>query len=423
MRLNQERIKDGYLGAVRANVIFDYSQRLQADVDIHWVLHSISEIALYHEGVLVKSCISLNDYFGYLKSFEGDEASELCSRYAVTAESTLEVITKVSIFAEPYFEDDACRKHNASIKDGEAMLLCRLDSFIKTPHRAPWFSDSKNKEKVDVYWLNFEPIKLLTEKTVWTSKNTPEQNDALSADVITKYKDLNKWREPILSLASDLYGNKLPTNGCVVKVLAEPDLLGVVFTVGNKKMLMLENGNVLDCDHSQAIKPVGIANNFVGECVSSKLIEGVSKRGREAIVEDFTPASAIVTIYGQHEPVTDEQRESEIKWHSLEQFIDLNSKVPLAKADCAVGYSGNVTFPESMREIDLNLVSVVVIEGNFPFGNRKVMLTPKQWGLVLEFDLIADVIAEIIVLRQLPNEYLYGCRTQKASLTKWWHSL
>jgi hypothetical protein len=423
MRLNQERVRDGYLGAVRASVIFDYSQRLQADVDIHWVLHSISEIALYHEGVLVKSCITLNDYFGYLKSFEGDDASQLCSRYAVTTESTLEVVTKVSIVAEPYFEDDACRKHNASIKDGEAMLLCRLDSFIKTPHRAPWFSDSKNKEKVDVYWLNFEPIKLLTEKTVWSSKNTPEQNDALFADVIAKYKDLNKWRDPILSLAGDLYGNKSPTNGCVVKVLAEPDLLGVVFTVGNKKMLMLENGDVLDCDQSQAIKPVGVANNFVGECVSSKLIDDVSKRGREAILEDFTSASAIVTIYGKHEPVTDEQCESEIKWPSLEQSIDLNSEVILTKADCALDYSGNVIFPEPIKEIELNSVSVVVIEGNFPFGNRKVMLTAKQWGFVLEFDLIADVIAEMIVLKQSPREYLSWLPNKKNQLRKWWHSL
>lgn len=423
MQLNQSRIRSGYLGKVRSGVIFNNSQRLQADVDIHWVLHSVAEIAMYHEGVLVKSCTTLNDYYGYLKSFEGNESSELCSKYAVTKKSTLEVVTKVSIVAEPYFEDDACRKHNSSIKDGEAMLLCSFGSDIKAPHRAPWRYDSKNKEQIDVYWLNFEPIKLLTEKTVWSSKNTTEQNNALFADVIAKYKDLNKWREPILSIASDLYGNKSPINGCVVKVLAEPDLLGVVFTVGNKKMLMLEDGNVLVYELNQAIKPVGIANNFIGECVSSKLIDDVSKRGREAILEDFIPASAIVSIYGRNGPVTDEQSETEINTHSLEQSIELDSKVLLTKADCVLDYSGNVIFPESLKEIDLNSVSLVVIEGNQSLGGRKVIFNAKQWGLVLEFELIADVVAEMIVLKQSPREYFSWLPNKKDQLSKWWHSL
>lgn len=154
-------------------------QRVEFTKPINWLQESESRIQYLHGGKLLKECSTYNDYYGYLTSIDPEPAIELCNHYGITPESTLELVILTTVFQKPATETPDTIERNRS-----------QPANYKTIHA--YVPDSWRKESEEDGHKIFPILgnRTLHEGVVWSSKNTPEQNEKL----ITEFKA--KWAVP-----------------------------------------------------------------------------------------------------------------------------------------------------------------------------------------------------------------------------------
>lgn len=139
-----------------------------------WLQRSEAQIRLVHGGRVVREGGVYCDN-RYLSSFENLDPQAEADLYGVTASSTLEVVVVVSIIQDPVIE-----LQDASLTEAQANGLAKR--YDRVPSN--WYQTTVRDGQM-IYPTLKE--RKLGEETIWSSKNTPEQNAELKRTVIEKW--------------------------------------------------------------------------------------------------------------------------------------------------------------------------------------------------------------------------------------------
>lgn len=148
-------------------------QKTPFEREVIWVQESETALLFMHGGKIVRQGPVTNDYYGYLTSFtraEAHGAELLAQEYGVTPESTLEIHLVATITRRPCIETEADQAVNAA-----AAGLSRQYTLIPPAWRQETMVDG------EALYPDLEAVTVAT-GIVWSSKNTPEQNDLLARD-------------------------------------------------------------------------------------------------------------------------------------------------------------------------------------------------------------------------------------------------
>ncbi|MBC8741844.1 hypothetical protein F6X40_35440 [Paraburkholderia sp. UCT31] len=161
-------------------------RRMTFEKDIVWIQESETKRLFRHGGEVLKEGSTTTDYYGYLTSFRDEnESSERSMQfYGITPESSLELVLMTTIRLSPATETAETLEHNRK----------------KLPDYKAQYADVPNDWRQEVVadgetlWPYLQPIKLAQE-VVWSSKNTPEQNEALEQEFTRKWQVSPEARE------------------------------------------------------------------------------------------------------------------------------------------------------------------------------------------------------------------------------------
>lgn len=153
---------------------------------IHWLIDSESQVLFMHGGKELKKGACYNDYYGYLSSAENAviEVADTAESYAITNESSLELVIIAKVFECPMLVTEETIRDNKlyAFEDNPRF-------FARTPDSWRFAS---NEEGV---FHSLEKLEVGSD-IVWSSKNTQEENDALLASFRMTYsKAAMKCRE------------------------------------------------------------------------------------------------------------------------------------------------------------------------------------------------------------------------------------
>lgn len=397
------RIKGGYIGAVNALLLDLKRSRWVSPYELHWALRSESRIVMIHGGVEVKECGKYNDYYGYLTSFEDGNEGRHCEQFSITPESSLELVVVVDVVARAYLSNAELQKENFS-KDGiaDALKFIEIESNLSMPIRA-----NLDGRRVEFGFCNIVPIQVASDVVIWSSKNSPEKNAAIRAEFKETYGDLEQIRPKVLAEAKRLYGDKLLANGSVVKMIDEPDMLGVIVPVGDTKMLLLENGKVQAYNLDVQAKVIGFAHPFSDPARTMERVNEVLSDGRSAILSEWEPGKINVTIYGEKDPASEPECGACLLGELGDlSGISLDSRDIIASGECSIDEFGALAVGPDVESVDVDKIAFVVVERMSAFNARKVVFRNEQWVDVIKSGSIADMMAEVILSNWLPLQYV-----------------
>ncbi|WP_227461620.1 class II SORL domain-containing protein [Cupriavidus pauculus] len=148
--------------------------RMTFEKAVKWVQMSEAQASLYHGDALVRDVGSYNDFYGYLTCISADvsdaDMAQAARRFHITRASTLELRLTCTVFLLPVVETEENAEFNRT----------RLPSQPAQYSRVPrnWWKELTEDGKAVTRVLDRVD---LGHGTVWSSKNTPEENAALQA--------------------------------------------------------------------------------------------------------------------------------------------------------------------------------------------------------------------------------------------------
>lgn len=138
--------------------------------EIFWLQQSESQLLYRHGGKVIKEGATRNDFYGYLSSCDIHEPTpeEMAAFYAITPESSIELVVQTTVFLEP-----ACQTPE-TIEYNRTRPSTRKWQYAYLPN--DWRQEiSRDGERC---WPRLERVELGSGVT-WSSKNSPEDNALL----------------------------------------------------------------------------------------------------------------------------------------------------------------------------------------------------------------------------------------------------
>lgn len=88
--------------------------------DVLWLQESESRVVFIHGGQVVRDASTWCDVHGYLQSMKSaaDVAATLATDFAVTADSSLEIVVRTTVYLVPCCETDETRQYNHKRQPG-----------------------------------------------------------------------------------------------------------------------------------------------------------------------------------------------------------------------------------------------------------------------------------------------------------------
>ena len=166
---------------LQLETVADTRTRIEFSKEILWLQESESKLLFKHGGKVLYEGQTHTDFFGYLTSFDSDAMTpiEICRQFGVSQESSLEVVIQTSILLTPVMETPETIDANASQPGGFKTQYAAVPSN--------WCQEVSGGVRPIYPALS---RKTLCAEIVWSSKNTPQQNDHL----LLAFKE--KWRIP-----------------------------------------------------------------------------------------------------------------------------------------------------------------------------------------------------------------------------------
>lgn len=154
-------------------------QRVEFKKDIVWLQKSETVMQFKHGGEVLVEGSKYEDFYGYLSSTNEHNPAKSAEEYSITANSTLEVVLVTTVFKQPATETQETRLHNVSKPSNRKAMY----AYLPNDWRVEIDSDHTPGGKA------YPPLNrvVLGSGVTWTSKNTPEQNEALAAEFASKW--------------------------------------------------------------------------------------------------------------------------------------------------------------------------------------------------------------------------------------------
>lgn len=144
---------------------------------VHWAQMSTAEVHFLHGGKVLRKGYSTCDSGSYLGSLNLSviDPASIANDYDVTVDSSLEVIQVITIQQEPYFQSPTEKAESETNEHGLKFMSAILGWRQRNPNADGPFQ-----------YQTIQP-KLLCQETVWSSKNTPEENARLRLSVAERF--------------------------------------------------------------------------------------------------------------------------------------------------------------------------------------------------------------------------------------------
>lgn len=157
-------------------------QRVEFQREIVWLVESTSQPEFLHGGEVLHEGSASGDYYGFLTSISAKDASELALTYAIDAASTLELRVQTSISLVPHFENDECKKYNATKQPNYK------SKWDYVPN--DWRQERVDPDSPEGHLLHpmIEPIVLVAPHTTWSSKRSEQENVAFIEQFVSEWK-------------------------------------------------------------------------------------------------------------------------------------------------------------------------------------------------------------------------------------------
>lgn len=147
-------------------------QRMTFEKAVKWIQMSESQASLYHGDVLVRDLGSYCDFYGYMTCISADVSDEdmaqAARKYRITPGSTLELRLTCTVYLLPVVETEENAEYNRTRLHSQPAQYSRLPRNWWKELTEDGKAVSRTLDRVD-----------LGHGTVWSSKNTPEENKAL----------------------------------------------------------------------------------------------------------------------------------------------------------------------------------------------------------------------------------------------------
>lgn len=147
---------------------------------ILWIQESTSQLLFKHGDMVLQEGATYNDWYGYLKSLRNHGGDRLCEHYSITPDSSLELVLMTTVMQSPATETAE------TIRENKAKPTNYKPTFLYVPQAWRKEIDDPDEPGKKLYRM-LEP-RILALEITWSSKNTPEQNAALAAEFIEKWK-------------------------------------------------------------------------------------------------------------------------------------------------------------------------------------------------------------------------------------------
>lgn len=152
------------------------SKRFEHVKPIIWIQESESKIVFLHGGRVLREESTHTDFYGYLTSFRtGPDAvvnpEGIANAYGITRESSLELVVRTMVFLQPAYESPETIEHNRTKPTNYKPMYAHVPD--------DWRKEAENTLfPGELMYPRLERIELGT-GIVWSSKNTPDENEAL----------------------------------------------------------------------------------------------------------------------------------------------------------------------------------------------------------------------------------------------------
>jgi len=173
---------------VQRTMIGGKRRRFEFMREIVWLQESEAVVRFVHGGEELKRGSTHTDFYGYLSAAEGliDDAERAAKEYSVSAASSLVIEIASRVFQQPVIEPDEARKHNLA-KPGN-----RKSQWAYLP-------DNWRKEVMvegETLCPRLERVEL-GESVIWSSKESPEGNEALLSDFKARWRVTSSGATPV----------------------------------------------------------------------------------------------------------------------------------------------------------------------------------------------------------------------------------
>lgn len=152
--------------------------------EIIWVRESTTSARYMHGGKCLKDHSGHNDFYGFLRSLGSaiETAQEVCARYSITRESSLEYQIDIAIFDRPFLRDTSSQ----AIADNSRGPGWKK-RFLDLNESAKWFCDDEESRELEngksiydiwdrISWI--KPRAVVEEANIWSSRLSQEENKA-----------------------------------------------------------------------------------------------------------------------------------------------------------------------------------------------------------------------------------------------------
>lgn len=167
-------------------------RRLEHTQRILWIAESEAQMQFLHGGAELKTGSTFNDFYGFCTSFQRleDDLAALCQRYSITADSTLELIVLATLFHTPAIETEEDKRENAMRASKYNGRHKRQYTSVPDDWRQmiPNPNFGKDGDTQEFYWPSLKP-RIITSAVAWSSKNTPEENARVAANLIKEWSE------------------------------------------------------------------------------------------------------------------------------------------------------------------------------------------------------------------------------------------
>lgn len=153
-------------------------RRVEFVKPILWIQESETQIQYLHGGKILETGNTHSDWYGYLTSFNDLNPEGYADHYGITTESSLELVLMTTVRQKPATETAA------TIEENRQRLVNFMPTYLDVPDT--WRKEVDSDTYPEKWYPRMEP-RVLGEGVTWSSKNTPEQNEALATEFKTKW--------------------------------------------------------------------------------------------------------------------------------------------------------------------------------------------------------------------------------------------